>query len=300
MAKKKTEKPSGLTAALAAAHGKVNYGVLTRFLLGASLVLLAAMAAQIGWERFAQQPEFMVYPSTFQLDTPKWATPELADELRRVKGLKKRYSIFEFGLTHKIAKAYEQCPWVYKVLRIRREFPNTIRMELMLRKPAAVVEFGRTLYLVDEDAVCLPRKFYVWPHPSFDVPRVLRAGLRVLPQAGQVWDDPGVKAGVRLAKFLASRKMLHKFKITTIDASNVGRPNGRRDSELVLITEQHTRILWGSPARSHVPGELTDEQKLVNLVAVGEAENYDFRRLREIDVRGERPYGRTRRVAAAQ
>ncbi len=300
MAKSKRNGTPSLKALLGGVHARINYALAMRLLLGLSLALLAAMTAQIGWERLANRPEFLVYPSTFQLKTPEWATPRLSEELRNVEGLAKCYSIFEFDLTRKIAQAYERCPWVYKVVSIRREFPNRIKMQLILRKPAAMVELKRKLYLTDEDAVRLPREFYIWPDPKFDVPRIVRRGLKELPQPGKKWRDMGVRAAAHLAKFLADRKMLRRFQITTIDASNVGRPNGRRDSELVLWTAQHTRILWGSSPLSHAPGELSDEQKLANLLAVGEAEKYDFRRLEEVDVRWDRPYGKSRFVADAR
>ena len=301
MAKSKTTESSPDGSVLSRLHKRINYGMAARLLVGAALVLLLAWAIQIGWQRLTHQPEFLVYPSTFQLDTPAWATEELAEELRHVDGLSKRYSIFEFGLTHRIASAYEKCPWVYRVLHIRREFPSTIHIKLMLRKPVAAVRVGREFHLADEEAVRLPREFYVWPHPAFDLPMLFHDRLREpLPDAGTRWRDRGVRAGVLLAKFLGDRRMLKKFKITTIDATQLTAPRSRSKGGLVLLTEHHTPILWGSSPLCNAPGERTDEQKLANLIAAGEAESYDFSKLEYVDVRYAKAVSKRRRMAMAR
>jgi len=273
-----------------------------RLLAGVTAALLAGTVLYMLWGHLIHQPEFMVHPATFRLETPPWASPELAEQIRHSDGLARSYSIFERGLTKRIARAYEGSPWVRKVHEIRREFPNRISMRLELRRPAAAIRKGQKYYLVDEDAVRLPRDYYLWPHPAIkpQPPMLLHERLTELPEPGDRWQDRGVRAGVSLAKFLAEHGVLSKMKITTIDATNVGRRRRNGDSCLVLLTEGHTKILWGCSPLCNQPCELTDQQKLASLVTVAEAEKYDFSKLEYIDVRWERPAARKRQVARAR
>ena len=278
----------------------VSSGGALRVLTGVSVALLAGTILYSVWDYLIHRPEFLVYPSTFQLETPPWASEKLAREIQNVPGLAEHYSIFERGLTRKIARAYEGSPWVYKVLQIKREFPNKIDMKLILRKPAAVVRKGHKYYLADEDAVRLPQDYYLWPHPAIKLPMLFQDRLKELPEPGDTWQDRGVRAGVLLAKFLSESRVLDKLKITTIDATNLGQRRRRGDSCLVLLTEGHTRILWGCSPLCNQPGELSDREKLASLLTVAEAEKYDFSKLEYIDVRWERPAARRRQVARAE
>lgn len=273
-----------------------------RLLGGITAALLAGTVAYMLWGYLIHRPEFLVHPATFRLDTPAWTSPELAEQIRTVEGLSRSYSIFERGLTKKIARIYESSPWVRKVHQIKREFPNKISMRLELRRPAAAIRKGQRYYLVDEDAVRLPRDYYLWPHPAIkpQPPMLLQDRLTELPNPGERWQDRGVRAGVLLGKYLAEHGMLGKLKITTIDATNVGRRRRGGDSCLVLLTEGHTKILWGCSPLCNQPRELTDQQKLASLVTVAEAEKYDFSKLEYIDVRWERPAARKRLVAKVE
>lgn len=275
----------------------VSRGGALRVLTGVSVALLAGTMLYGVWDYLIHRPEFLVYPSTFQLATPPWASDKLAQEIQKVPGLGECYSIFERGLTRRIARAYESSPWVYEVRQIKREFPNKIDMTLVIRKPVAVVRKGHKYYLADEDGVRLPQDYYLWPHPAIKLPMLFQDRLKELPEPGKSWQDRGVRAGVLLAKFLGENGILDKLKITTIDATNVGQRRRRGDSCLVLLNEDHTRILWGCSPLCAQPGELPDREKLASLLTVAEVEKYDFSKLEYIDVRWERPAARRRQVA---
>ena len=57
--------------------------------------------------------------------------------------------------------------------------------------------------------------------------------------------------------------------ITAIDVTNINGRVDRRLSEIVLLTAHHTRILWGRPPGTRLPGELppADKLRLLRLAA---------------------------------
>lgn len=290
-----TKKPAGAKAKRFVP--KIPAHVLLRILAGASVALMLGLLLHSTWSYLTHRPEFMVHPDRFQLDTPAWATDELSKDVCGAKGLDRAYSIFERGMTHKIARAFESSPWVRQVQSIKREFPNKIQMQLALRRPVAVIRVDGKQYLADDQAVRLPREYYHWPHSAIPMPMIFRDKLREIPEPGDPWRDRGVRAGVMLAQFLSKNQVLEKLRITAIEASGVCRRRLGGDSCLCLLTEDHTRILWGCSTLCESPGELSDEEKLANLMSVAEKENYDFSRLEYVDVRWERPAARRRPAA---
>ena len=205
-------------------------------------------------EQLAREPMFQVSASSLRLvDGPSWMTPAVLAELD--VGLldpdfPQRFSLLDEGVTARIAAAYERCVWVERVKRIEKHDPRVdpsrppLEIVLAFRRPTAFVETARGYCLLDSEGIRLPG---VYREPRLGAERLLVVrGVSTRPPAvGQAWSDAAMAAGLRVARAVEDRR--RRFRLASVDVSNVG---GRRDPheiEVVLVTESGTRIKWGKP-----------------------------------------------------
>ncbi|MBI5367961.1 MAG: hypothetical protein HZA54_13055 [Planctomycetes bacterium] len=199
-----------------------------------------------------------------------------------------RVSIFEKDLVAHLAGYYGQNPWVARVVRIRKELPNRLRVQLEIRKPVAAVEQKGSYYLVDRDAVRLPGKYPRRPDLAYDVP-VLIGVPTVPPAPGQAWRDAAVDAGVAVAQTLLDYELMKSMKLIAIDVENVGGRKSARESEVVLWAEEMVPIQWGRATVTEKFGEVPVELKMKNLQLVQLA-CPRLRGLATVKVQFHRPY----------
>lgn len=115
---------------------------LTKLMSGVLLVIAASGAVAWGAHRYA-------------LTTPRFAIKKVEvsgnrkktdAEIHRLAGLEAGPNIFAFD-TAKAERALLEDPWI-KQVKITRELPNTLRVELSEREAGAVAAIGDELYLV--------------------------------------------------------------------------------------------------------------------------------------------------------
>ncbi|HLG30287.1 MAG TPA: hypothetical protein VI387_08770 [Candidatus Brocadiales bacterium] len=253
------------------------------------------LSIRFGWHYLINLDTFKVKPGTFSFDLPSWAKVELLDKIRKAPIVEESHSIFERDLTKNIAEAYSGKPWVAKVHYVKKEFPNKIKIKFSLRKPFAVVKKGESFYLLDSDCVRLSEKLYYWPDDNPEALFIRSNKLSKAPAYWEKWDDAGVQAGVNLVKFLRKNKVHKLLNITTIDVSNVNTKHDSAKSDIVLTTKNGTQIKWGcssAPGGCKMPGELSDTEKLQNLLSVAKAEGRNLSRMEYVDVRWDIPQGK--------
>jgi len=269
--------------------------------LGGLLLLVggAVWCAWLGWASIAYRDEFMVSPATLEIKLPPFARPELADDIRRIPELHKRFSILELGLTPRIASYYQRSPWVLQVDHVKKHLPDKLSVRFTLRRPISAVKVGAEFHLVDKDSFVLPKTLYKWPDDQLVSPCIQSGRLLSPPLPGKKWENDTVRAGIDLVRFLKDNRIADPLRIVVVDVTNLGRRRLTGESDIVLFTESGMAIKWGCSPLCREPRELSDWEKLQNLLSVVKAEGPDLSHLEYIDVRWPKPTAKAKATTAA-
>ncbi|MCF6157585.1 MAG: hypothetical protein E3K32_03210 [wastewater metagenome] len=268
------------------------FPLFLRYILFICVLVLIAWGLKRVWCSLTNLNIFWVSPATFSFQTPLWATDRISYDIKHIKSLNEHYNIYENGLSQKIAEIYGGLVFVKRVDSIKRIFPNRLNIKLILRKPVAIVRSGKDTYLIDDEYVLLPKQYYTLPNSGYENPCIQSNRLSGLPPYGSVWNDEGIKVGVELIKFLRLNNIHNLFKILVVDVSNVCKKQYRGKSDIILWTENNVQILWGCSPLCKTPDELSDEEKLQNLLSVAKVEGTSLKYMEYVDVRWKKPLGK--------
>lgn len=255
-------------------------------------IIVIIWLGQSTWKYLTNRSIFTVTHITFSFDTLDWPTDKLINEIKNFPGLEGKYNIFEKDLTRKIAETYEKSPLIYKVYHIERKLPNMIKLKLELRRPLAIVKRKGKEYLIDKDCVRLLDKFYEYPEGDEIPVYIICSKFSKIPAYGEKWDDRSVEEGINLLTYLKYNGIDKLLKITTIDASNVAGRLKTGMSDIILHTENGTVIKWGCPPSCERPNELSNYEKLQNLLSVAKEEGTALANMEYVDVRWKVPVGK--------
>lgn len=266
------------------------------FLLKSVLVIIVIIAimwlGKFTWRYLTNQYMFTVSPITFSFETPTWVTDRYIQEIANLPGLKKKYNMFEKDLTKNIAKIYENSPLISKIYYIERELPNRVNLKFELRRPIAIVKRKRKEYLIDKDCVRLPGEFYKYPEKGENPVYIVSKRSLKAPGYGKKWNNRGIEEGINLLNYLKYNKIDKLLKITTIDVSNIGRRVKDGKSDIILLTKNGAKIKWGCPVSCEKPNELSNYEKLQNLLSVAKEEGIGLANMEYVDVRWKTPFGK--------
>ncbi len=267
---------------------KMSISLSLKLALAVIAIFLIIWVSKFGWKRLIDQEIFLVSPATFSFETPDWATDKFVHEINSIQGSKDKYNIFEKDLTKKIVDMYESSPLISKVNYVERELPNRLKMKFELRRPVAFVKRKRKKYLVDKDCVRLPEEFYNYPVEGDPIYIISRKSVK-LPEYGDKWKDRSIEDGISLLNYLKHNKVDKLLKIVSIDVSKIG---GRRKDDKIgveLWTKDGAKIIWGFSASSGQVNELSNYEKLENLLSVVKEEGADLEKMEYVDVRWKMP-----------
>ena len=271
---------------------KVLYPLLLQFVVFVCIIIFGIWGINRTWHSLTDLNIFKASPSTFSFHTPSWVTDRFSDDIKHVASLNEYYKMYENNLTQRIADVYGGIVLIKKIDSIKRIFPNKINIKLVLRKPAAIVKSGNHSYLVDDECVLLPKEYYTLPNAEYDTPCIQSNKLARLPLYGNTWNDKGVMAGIDLVKFLRANNIHNIFKILTVDVSNVCKRRFTGKSDIVLWTENNTQIRWGCSPLCNEPNEISNEEKLQNLLSIAKTEGTNLKQMEYVDVRWKKPLGK--------
>ncbi len=262
------------------------------FLLKLALVVVVVFSiiwlGKFGWKRLTDQDIFIVSPATFTFEPPDWATDEFTHEMNNIHGLKDKYNIFEKDLTKKIVNVYESSPLISKVNYVQRELPNRLKMKFQLRRPVAIVKRKRKKYLVDKDCVRLPEKFYNYPEEGDPIYIIGKKSVKV-PGYGEKWKDKSIEDGINLLNYLRHNQIEKLLKIVSIDVSKIGGRHNDGKIGVELWTKDGAKIKWGFSASSGQVNELSNYEKLQNLLSVVKDAGAGLENVEYVDVRWKAP-----------
>lgn len=263
-----------------------------RFIVFFCIIIFIIWGIQKVWYSLTELNIFKVSPAAFSFHTPPWMNDHFSDDIRRIATLNDHYGMYEKNVTQKIADIYKGVVLVKNVDSIKRVFPNKLAIKLVLRKPVALVKSRNTTYLVDDEGVLLPKEYYPLKNAEYDSPYIRSNKPARLPLYGNEWNDKGIKAGIALIKFLRANNIHNLFKVVAVDVSNVCNRRSTGKSDIILWTENNTQIRWGCSPLCNEQHELSDEEKLQNLLSIAKTEGTNLRLMEYVDVRWKKPLGK--------
>lgn len=199
---------------------------------------------------------------------PEWVPADLVQQVFDNGGfIDHELSLHESTLSERIAAAFHTHPWIEKVVSVRKTWPAQVQVNVLYRRPVALIRTTDGLYPIDRNGVLLPAADFS-PEDLNRYPVIEGISSSPAGRLGEVWGDSLVTEAAQLAEVLLQEhtggswwEMLRLQGIQVPEA----RPEPEADSEFELVTPGGSRILWGrSPSTSH-PGELDVQQKLDRL-----------------------------------
>ena len=231
----------------------------------ACLALLVGLEvfAHFLWQRnastVAHQPQYVLSADRIQVTAPPaWIRSDIKSQVLRDSGLAGNTSVLDNwdALAKRVKDAFETHPWVASVDRITRKLPSSLNIELKYRRPIAAVESrdqtGVLFLPIDEHAIRLPEGDLTETERRY-LPRV--SGITGRPRVGDVWDDPRVLGGARLAVQLED--VWQKLRLVEILARMPTAVRADRPScTFEIVTFGGTRIIWGAtPGQESTSGD---------------------------------------------
>jgi len=209
--------------------------------------------------------EYLVDPQQIAITPPpRWIHADIRAEAVREASMDGPLSLLDRELTVRVASAFAAHPWVAQVERVSKHYPAGLDVELVYRKPVAMVEVddGTGVLPIDADAVVLPTSDFTAADAEA-YPRIGEIHTTPSGPVGTRWGDDSVLGAAQIATALSEDwKSLGLSRIIPI-----GKKPGRTGTEPVfaLVTTAGTQIYWGRAPSTKLPGELPVGEKLAVL-----------------------------------
>ncbi|HEX5472915.1 MAG TPA: hypothetical protein VFW73_13570, partial [Lacipirellulaceae bacterium] len=252
-----------------------------------ALIVGLGVGAHFLWKReapnVARDPNYLLSAESIHISQPpRWIRSDIKAQVLRDSGLIGTVSVLDDwdSLSQHIKTAFELNPWVESVVRITRRLPSSLEIELKYRRPVAAVESsdtsGVTYLPIDEHAVRLPENDLTETERRY-LPRI--SGISGRPLVGDVWNDPRVIGGAKLAAQLFD--VWQKLRLVEILSNSESTTrDGKQLCSFELVTSGGTRIIWGTtPGMENATGESSfnaKRERLLNYAAqYGKLESID-------------------------
>ncbi len=210
------------------------------------------------------RPEYQLHATDIQVTKiPQWVPPDLVTQIAAQAKLSPTRSILDETLTIDLAEAFRQHPWVEKVVKVTKSVPARVDVELVYRRPVAMVEIPTGLLPVDAHGVLLPPTAFT-SEIAQRYPLIMQPKTSPRGAVGKPWGDPQVAAAAKLASVLLPH--WQDFRLTAI-VIPAGIDLRAPSEELVfqLVTQGGSRIVWGRAPGVIYPLELSADQKIGRL-----------------------------------
>jgi len=257
--------------------GSVSAGVsIVRFVLRPqnrsvvltlAVVIVAVAGAVYGWWRWGEaalrSSEYQISDAQISVTPqPAWIRADVRQEtLRALSSIE--LDLLDRGLVDKIAHAFALHPWVAKVLRVEKQNPARIIVDVEYRRPVLAVKLDvqgeEGLLLVDGNGVLL-RSSDFSPAQAKDYLRITASGEAPTGVYGTPWASERITGAARVAEALADR--WQKLGLYWISAS---RPTNRAFVYELRDQENKLRVIWGAAPGNEAADEATAEAKIAAL-----------------------------------
>ena len=212
-----------------------------------------------------QQPQYRLKPELLKI-TPQ---PEyIRSDVKAsavMSGQLKDANLLEERIILQVRQAFAVQPWVKKVLLANKRYPSTVEVELVYRRPVAMVEVPagtlegydyEGLLPIDDEGVLLPVE--ITEAEAMRFPKV--GGVDSVPAGppGSPWGDTRVAEATQIILLL--EEIWDQLGLYKIDvpprATNV---NQVEVEEFVLVTKKRARYSWGPALGKELPGQDSGE-----------------------------------------
>jgi len=203
---------------------------------------------------------YMLEPEGVEITPPPaWIRGDVKAQVLRDSGLDVPQSILDDDLVERVAKAFSLHPWVANVARVTKHFPARVRVELIYRQPVALVQVSGGWLAVDGQGIWLPSADFARQDVQ-RYPHVTGVESRPSGPEGTQWGDPRVEAAAAIAEKIAA--VWSPLALSEIRPLNDGAPATVNTNQYEILSQQGTRILWGSPPGAEITGEPLADAKL--------------------------------------
>jgi len=156
-----------------------------------------------------------------------------------------------------VQETLDKTGWFASVDQVERAADGALVVEATFLTPVAIVEDRYGEAIVDEQGRLLPEGCQV--AAGAHVIRLTHPRRHRPVRARRAWESEDVHAGLALLDVI--RKRPWASQITAIDL----KAWQSREPQLVMITDKHSRIVWGSPPGAETPLEALTQEKLGRL-----------------------------------
>lgn len=245
-------------------------GMGTGGLAGIGLILVVVVVGLVmAWQRWGpgvvQDTRRLLTAENLTITPqPEWIDTETDVKKEAIRdGSLLKINLLDDQASVQIARAFELHSWVRRVLRVQKQAPGSVTVELEYRRPVALVEVLYNEILsyepVDGDGVVLPEDLF---HRDA---RQLENYLRItadysMPSGplGTPWGDPRVHGAARIAVLLEKAwKPWNLHRIVALPPDDLS-----RKPTFEIRGRGASRILWGHAPGEEVSGEAPPLQKL--------------------------------------
>lgn len=237
------------------------------WLSAASLVFLTLMGVTTFhlWTRHSDkilsQPQYRLNPDLLQV-TPQ---PEyIRSDVKAnavINGQLKDANLLEERIVLQVRQAFAVQPWVKEVLYANKQYPSTVEVELVYRRPIAMVEIPPgtlegidypSVLPIDDEAVLLPVEITEAEARKF--PKI--GGVNTAPAGppGSPWGDTRIAEATQIVMLLEDiwdQLELHRIEVPP-RTSSVNQPESE---EYQLVSKSRQRYSWGPALGKELPGE---------------------------------------------
>lgn len=219
----------------------------------------------------ATRPEYRISEGRIALTPPpRWIPADIIQQVFEQAGLDEPLSLQDPTLSERIAAAFHTHPWVEKVISVRKAWPARVYVDVVYRRPVAMVRGIDGYYPIDSSGTLLPGRDFT----AADVERYpVLDNVASVPEGrlGENWGDPAVAEAALLAEVLLEQQEGQPTWWERLQLASIEVPAAPKNVESVddlqfeLRTRGGSKILWGRGPRSQHPGELEVARKLDRL-----------------------------------
>ena len=219
----------------------------------------------------ATRPEYRISEGRIALTPPpRWIPADIIQQVFEQSGLDEPLSLQDPTLSERIAAAFHTHPWIEKVISVRKAWPARVYVDVLYRRPVAMVRGNDGYYPIDTSGTLLPSRDFT----AADVERYpVLDNVVTVPEGrlGEHWGDPAVAEAALLAEVLLEQQEGQPTWWERLQLAAIEVPTAKKnmesadDLQFELRTRGGSKILWGRGPRSQHPGELEVARKLGRL-----------------------------------
>ncbi|QDU94940.1 cell division protein FtsQ/DivIB [Lignipirellula cremea] len=240
--------------------------------MGLVIGFACGMAAY-GWSKLSDRilghGRFVLRPAMIEsTPQPKWIHGDVKAQVfdkAELAGV----SMLDPQAAVKVNNAFALHTWVAEVKEVRKYAGPRIVVDLVYRRPTAMVEVldlhgERGLLPVDDHGVLLPPEDFS-PTKALEFPRIAIDYTQPAGGVGAGWGDPRVASAAAVAAALLDDwSALKLYRVRSMAGSSA---RSSDTPQFDIVTREGALLIWGRPPGRETAGEATASQKVERLKA---------------------------------